>query len=86
MNEMSVAEAMAKGREFAAKDKDIPSVSRTLVAEVERLRMIEDTAQRMLDGYEAGILISSNGRGYIDAIRDLSDLLKRSSKQHDGDR
>lgn len=37
-NEMSVAEAMAKAREYADKDKDMPSVSRTLAAEIVRLQ------------------------------------------------
>jgi hypothetical protein len=36
--EMSVAEAMIKAREYADKDKDLPSVSRTLAAEITQLR------------------------------------------------
>jgi len=39
-NEMSVAEAMAKAREYDKKHEDMPSVSRTLSDEVDRLRQL----------------------------------------------
>ena len=37
-NEMTVEEALAKADQFSERDKGVPSVSRTLAAEVRRLR------------------------------------------------
>lgn len=42
-NEMSVEEALAKARVYAERDKDVPSVSRTLAAEIDRLRRLVDS-------------------------------------------
>lgn len=50
MTEMPIEEAIAKARQYAAEHKDKPSVSRTLVQEIDRLRArVDDLEERIAD-------------------------------------